>query len=185
MQMLNTLTAQTPQNTTSNTTAINTNTRLQLKQPSTTNQDPAAIHDNMPNNTLASLTQLFQQSSNQLSSDNLPITNIEGLENLENIASLLENATLENISIEDTNQDNTLSAGDSIILSLKNNTDGSINDVSFALTENDVSQFNTLLDTSETDQLTQQLMQRITDGILYQMYQAGERVLAALRENPA
>jgi hypothetical protein len=179
--MLNTL---APKNNVINTT-INANTHSQPKQSNTISQQSTVIHNNMPDNALASLTQLFEQSSNQLSSDNTPITNIEGLENLENIASLLENTTLENISIEDTNQDDTLSAGDSIILTLKNNADDSISNVSFALTENDVTQFNSLLDTLETDQLTQQLMQRITDGILYQMYQAGERVLAALRENPA
>ncbi len=183
--MLNTLTAQTPQNNTSNTTVINANTRSLLKLPNTVNQQPSVIHDNMSDNTLTSLTRLFQQSSNQLSNSNNPTTNIDGLENVENIASLLENATIQNISIEDTNQDNTLSAGDTIIITLKNNTDDSINDVSFALTENDVTQFNNLLDTVETDQLTQQLMQRITDGILYQMYQAGERLLAVLRDSPA
>ena len=182
--MLNTLTAQTPQNNTSNTTAINATPRS-LKRPNTIDKQPAVIHDNMSDNTLTSLTRLFQQSSNQLSNSNPPTTNIEGLENLENVASLLENATLENISIEDTNQDNTLSAGDSIILTLKNNEDGSISNISFALTENDVAQFNNLLDTLETDPLTQQLIQGIIDGILQQMYQAGERVLAMLRDNPA
>ncbi len=183
--MLNTLTIQATKSQVSTPSLINSNTHSQRKQTNTTNQQPTVIHDNMSDNTLTSLTQLFQQSSEKLSSDDSAITNIEGLENLENIASLLENATLENISIEDTNQDDQLSAGDAIILTLKNNTDGSINDVSLPLTENDVTQFNNLLEGLEINSLNQQLMQGMIDGILQQMYQAGERVLAMLRENSA
>jgi len=172
--MLNILATQAPQNNVINT-IINANTR---SQPKVTHQQTPVIHDNMSDNTLSSLTKLFQQSSNQLASGNNNTTN------LENIASLLENSTIDNISIEDTNQDNALSAGDSIVLTLKNNTDGSLNDASFTLTENDVAQFNNILNTLETDQLTQQIMESIREGILFQMYQAGERLLEVLRDNP-
>ena len=177
--------------TATNRSSINTGNQTNSNQLNGTNQSSSTTHNNMSGDTLNALTELFQQSSEQLTGENKSDNDginagvLEGLAEIENIEELLQNATIEGVNIEDTNQDGTLSAGDAIVITLKDKTDGSTSQISLTLTENDITQFNNIIETLQIDAVTQQVMDALLEGMLFNIYLTSENWLAYFREHSA